>query len=343
MMKRKSLVLFSSMAIAAWVHAQEATATDAANAEAAASETVVETPQPTDTPPVNAISLAIPQVGSGECQALVVVPAKFEPRTEQVVIKEASETIELVPAEYEWIEQQIEVKPAGKELKVIPATYKTVEEEIEIEPATVEREVIEPQFREVSEDVVSRPAYLSAQNEGGAHTFSSVGEALRLAEVPAETQTITKQVVSDEASVKENAVEAKFQTIQKQVIDQEARIEEVDVEAVYETVRVKKLVKEAEEKRIEVPAEYTEVTVYDKVADAQMRWEPVLCGGNDAETTAKVEDIQRALNEAGYTVGRVDGQMGPGTRRALENYQRDNGLAVGGVTQETLRAMGLAN
>lgn len=338
MMKRKSLVLLSSMAIAAWVHAQEATATDAAAAEAS----VEATPAPAEnTPPANSIALNIPQVSSGECQALVVVPAKFEPRTEQVVIKEASETIELIPAEYEWVEQQIEVKPAGKELRVIPATYKTVEEEIEIEPASVEREVIEPQFKEVSEDVVSKPAYLSAHNEGGSHVFSSMGEALRLAEVPAETKTITKQVVSDEASVKEVTVEAKFQTVQKQVIDEEARIEEVPVEAVYETVRVKKLVKEAEEKRIEVPAEYAEVTVYDKVADAQMRWEPVMCGGNDAETTAKVEDIQRALNEAGYQVGRVDGQMGPGTKRALEKYQRDNGLAVGGVTQETLRALGL--
>ena len=165
---------------------------------------------------------------------------------------------------------------------------------------------------------------------------------MRLTEVPAEKQTITKQVVSDEASVKENTIEAKFQTIQKQVVDQEARIEEVEVDAVYETVRVKKVVKEAEEKRIEVPAEYAEVTVYDKVADAQMRWEPVMCSGNDAATTAKIEDIQRVLNESGYSVGRVDGQMGPGTRRALERYQRDKGLAVGGVTQETLRAMGLA-
>ncbi|MDO5090945.1 MAG: peptidoglycan-binding domain-containing protein [Cardiobacteriaceae bacterium] len=337
MMKRKSLVLLSSMAIAAWVHAQEATATDAAEAPA---EDAAAAPAET-TPPANAIALSIPQVASGECQALVVVPAKFEPRTEQVVIKEASETIELVPAEYEWVEQQIEVKPAGKELKVIPATYKTVEEEIEIEPASVEREVIEPQFKEVSEDVVSKPAYLSAHNEGGSHVFSSMGEALRLAEVPAETKTITKQVVSDEASVKETTVDAKFQTIQKQVIDEEARIEEVEVEAVYETVRVKKLVKEAEEKRIEVPAEYAEVTVYDKVADAQMRWEPVMCGGNDAQTTAKIEDIQRALNEAGYQVGKVDGQMGPGTKRALEKFQRDKGLAVGGVTQETLSALGL--
>lgn len=221
MMKRKTLVLLSSMAIAAWVHAQENTATSTDAAAQAASTETTEAAAPaaaetsTDTAPSNAISLSIPQVGSGECQALVVVPAKFEPRTEQVVIKEASETIELIPAEYEWVEQQIEVKPAGKELRVIPATYKTVEEEIEIEPAAVEREVIEPQFREVSEDVVSRPAYLAAQNEGGSQVFSSVGEALRLTEVPAEKQTITKQVVSDEASVKENTIEAKFQTIQK--------------------------------------------------------------------------------------------------------------------------------
>ena len=109
MMKRKTLVLLSSMAIAAWVHAQENTATSTDAAAQAASTETTEAAAPaaaetsTDTAPSNAISLSIPQVGSGECQALVVVPAKFEPRTEQVVIKEASETIELIPAEYEWV------------------------------------------------------------------------------------------------------------------------------------------------------------------------------------------------------------------------------------------------
>lgn len=42
-------------------------------------------------------------------------------------------------------------------------------------------------------------------------------------------------------------------------------------------------------------------------------------------------DIQKALKSAGYYVGPVDGKIGPDSREALRNFQRDNGLTVDGV------------
>ena len=41
--------------------------------------------------------------------------------------------------------------------------------------------------------------------------------------------------------------------------------------------------------------------------------------------------LQDALNTLGYTGGGLDGVLGPGTRAALERYQRANGLAADGV------------
>lgn len=330
MLKRKTVVLMMSAALGASAYAQDSGR--------------------------DAVSLSVPTISAGTCQALVVVPAKFEPRTEQVVVKEASSTIELIPAEYEWVEEEVEVRPAGVELKVIPATYKTVEEEVQIEPATQEREVIAPQFSEISEPVVVRPNHLAAKNEGQPRTFQSVGEALRLHEIPEESQIITKQVVQESAQVKKKDVPAVFKTVKKQVIEQEARVEEVPVEAVYETVRVKRLVKEAQERTVEIPAEYAEVTVYDKVAEATIRWEQVSCeaensannsnsssNSNNKFDASKVDiaALQRALNAAGYNAGAPDGAMGPSTTRALEKYQRDKKLAVGAITAETLRSLGL--
>lgn len=53
-----------------------------------------------------------------------------------------------------------------------------------------------------------------------------------------------------------------------------------------------------------------------------------------------VADLQRALAQAGYNPGPVDGAMGPSTRAALTNFQRDMGLRVTGEpTPEVVAAL----
>lgn len=322
-MKRKLSVLLTSVAIAALAQAQENTEAQGEAAAPAASE---------------GMTLTVPQVKAGECQALVVIPAKFEPRTEQVVIKDASKTYEIVPAEYEMTEEQVVIKPASKKLEIVPAVFETVEEQIEIEPAMTNQEVIPPQYNEVKEEVVAKPAYMTARSEGPARTFSSTGEALRMVEVPAEMASITKQVVQEEARINPTQVEAKFKTIKKQKLVSEETTREVEVPAEYETVKVKKQVKEAQQIEKEIPAEYAEVTKYEKISDAQVRWESVLC--NDTVNSKTIEAVQTALKKEGYRVS-VDGALGPGTMKALEAYQRKHNLGVGGVTRETLQSMGI--
>lgn len=289
----------------------------------------------------NTTALTVPQVKTGQCQALVIEPAKFEARTEKVVIKEATKTIEIVPAEYEWVEEQVMIKPAGEELKVIPATYKTVTKEIEIEPKQVEKQVIPPKYGEVSEEIVERPAHVAAKTQGNSRTFQTAGEALVLTEVAAENKVVKKQVVQEPARVENKETPAKTVSIEVQEIDQEARVEKVPYEAQYKTVKVKKLVKEAQEVEKEIPAEYAEIKVFTKVADAQMRWEEVLCSSES--NAALITKVQKALNDKGYKVGRADGSLGPSTMRALEKFQRENNLATGGVTAETLKALGVEN
>ncbi|MEO8045259.1 MAG: peptidoglycan-binding protein [Spartobacteria bacterium] len=62
-------------------------------------------------------------------------------------------------------------------------------------------------------------------------------------------------------------------------------------------------------------------------------------GGKDVSMTARV---QRQLSAAGYYRGAIDGIMGDGTRRAIRNYERDNGLAVDGrIDSRLLSTMGL--
>jgi peptidoglycan hydrolase-like protein with peptidoglycan-binding domain len=53
-------------------------------------------------------------------------------------------------------------------------------------------------------------------------------------------------------------------------------------------------------------------------------------------TTGHVADIQRALNEAGFEAGPVDGVAGRRTRAAISAYQEANGLAVTGEIDTAL-------
>ncbi len=62
-------------------------------------------------------------------------------------------------------------------------------------------------------------------------------------------------------------------------------------------------------------------------------------GGKDLSMTARV---QRRLAAAGYYRGTIDGVIGDGTRRAIRNYERDNGLPVDGrIDDQLLSTMGL--
>lgn len=42
------------------------------------------------------------------------------------------------------------------------------------------------------------------------------------------------------------------------------------------------------------------------------------------------QEIQIALKNAGYYAGAIDGKIGPMSREAIEDFQRDNGLVVDG-------------
>jgi hypothetical protein len=61
-------------------------------------------------------------------------------------------------------------------------------------------------------------------------------------------------------------------------------------------------------------------------------------GGKDFSIAARV---QRQLAAAGYYQGAIDGIVGEGTRRAIRNYERANGLPVDGrIDNQLLDTMG---
>ena len=56
-----------------------------------------------------------------------------------------------------------------------------------------------------------------------------------------------------------------------------------------------------------------------------------------------IANVQEALQQQGYYQGEVDGLLGPLTRAALADYQRDQGLATtAAVDEPTLDSLGLS-
>jgi hypothetical protein len=68
---------------------------------------------------------------------------------------------------------------------------------------------------------------------------------------------------------------------------------------------------------------------------------PIFGYGYAAPGDVTVE-VQRALAYQGYYYGPIDGVLGPGTRRAIQRYQIDHGLAVtAAIDEPTLATLGL--
>lgn len=123
-----------------------------------------------------------------------------------------------------------------------------------------------------------------------------------------------------------------YQSETKHMSKQDAREPLEIVPAQYEWVEAQVIVKNPSEK-------VGTMTKRAQVGDGDMMWQPVLC--RSRETPETIRQIQRALQQAYYYHGALDGIYGPQTRRAVASYQRAKGLAVGGLTFETLHSLGL--
>lgn len=93
-------------------------------------------------------------------------------------------------------------------------------------------------------------------------------------------------------------------------------------------------------------AEVTDIT--SAVDEAQLAQESQLATLVDdaaevvGATPEIIRGVQQGLVDAGFNPGPVDGFSGPRTTAAMESFQQQNGLAVGQLTKETLRALGVS-
>ena len=80
---------------------------------------------------------------------------------------------------------------------------------------------------------------------------------------------------------------------------------------------------------------------YDPYYSSYSYDEPIY-GYQDMDPGQVIASVQTELQRLGYYRYAVDGLMGPATRAALANFQRDNGLAItAAIDRRTLQSLGL--
>ncbi len=321
----------------------------------------------------------------GMCFHEHLKPAQYEARTEEILVSEPSEKVEVIPAKYEWVEEKVLVKEASQKEIAVPPVYETVTEKVMVEPAKtvwkkgrglVEKidhttgEImclveIPAKYKTVTKRVIKTPATTRTVEIPAQYKTVKVRKLVsapqeKRVEIPAKYKTVTKRVKvadaqfiwheihSKEMSAKTRTgnqiclkkTPARYKTVTRRVVKTPASTKTVEIPAQYKIVKVRKLVSAPQEKRIEIPAKYKTITKRIKVAEQRLEWRPVLCRTN--MTRELISEVQRALKTAGFDPGPVDGVVGRGTLRAVDAYQREKGLARGGLTMDTLKSLGVS-
>jgi hypothetical protein len=77
--------------------------------------------------------------------------------------------------------------------------------------------------------------------------------------------------------------------------------------------------------------------------NAYYAWDGPIYGYNSLPPDQVIANVQAALQQQGYYQGEVDGLLGPLTRGAIGDYQRDHGLyTTSTIDEPTLQSLGMA-
>lgn len=290
----------------------------------------------------------LPQAKPGACYAKISHDPLYKMKSITKMVKEASSKVEIVPAEYETVEEQVMIREAYDELEVVPATYEWVEEQVVDQPAYDRLEEIPAVYVTEIEKVLVSPAR-SVWKAGTETNVQKVDEAtgsvMCLVEIPAVYETKTNKRMVKEATTRNVHVPATYKTVKRRVVKTAETTRVVNhVPAEFTTVKVSKLVKPETERLVEVPAEYEDFQVKELDQEGRCEWREILCTVN--ATSDRILDIEKALSQAGYNPGTVDGVMDARLFTAARSYQSDRGIAVDPthldiINIDTLKALGI--
>lgn len=278
---------------------------------------------------------------AGECFAQVLIPPTYRTETDRVLESEASERVQITPARFEWAEERVLVQEASEQIEVVPAEFASVEERVLVKPASTNLVEIPAKHEWTEERRLVEPAREVWKKGNGPveKVDNATGEIMCLVEVPATYKTVRKRVLVEPARTEKVEIPAEYRTVKKRVLVKPATTRKIVIPAKYDTVMVRRLVSASQEERIEIPAKYETVTRTVQATAARTEWRRVLCETNMSRNT--VMAVQRVLLDKGYDPGPIDGVYGRKTEAAVRSFQRARRLPTGGLTMETVQALGV--
>ncbi len=278
--------------------------------------------------PTNAIA--------GECYARVWVPAKYRTVTNVMLVKEASERVEIIPGEYRWDEEQVLVKEASGKLETIPAVY-GIEEEVVVvqEAARIWKTGLKKSSSPASGELLATAKtygidldsaksgecfhehYHPAQYGTEAKRVKVSDATITLAAAPAEYRNVTKQVLVKEATFTLKDIPAEYEWQEEDVVDKPAhttwkkgsgpiqRIDEttgeimclVEIPATYKTIRKRVLKTAAHTEVTEIPAQYKTVKIRELAVAAKEIKTEIPAKFKSVEITKKLSDPEFIWHE----------------------------------------------
>jgi outer membrane protein OmpA-like peptidoglycan-associated protein len=185
-------------------------------------------------------------------KVLTVVPARYEDRTDSVLVHEGYTRYEIIPAEFANEQVTYESEQAYNKITITEATFNDDSEEIVIFPKTARWEYTPYEgcesdnpldcqvlcYREYPEQTRSIPtktlaadATYTAKPEGGAEDTYTVRKVTKSAEVREITvepvyATIEKRVLVQDETVTEEIVPEKFTTVTREVLKSKGGLEQ---------------------------------------------------------------------------------------------------------------------
>ncbi|MFW5443377.1 MAG: peptidoglycan-binding protein [Methylococcaceae bacterium] len=288
-------------------------------------------------------SLLPPNAKPGECYARVLTPATYRTESKEVLKKQASYRINVTKPTYEWVTERVLVKEASEVAKLIPARYEMRTESVLVKEAYDELKTIPATYESKTEKILVKAAYTTWKKGRGPieKVSNSTGEIMCLVEIPAEYRTISSTIMVTSARTDKTTTPAAYKDVTKRVMVEGPTMVKRTIPAEYKSIKVRKVSRPAQENRVEIPAVYQTVTNRVVTSDSYLEWRSILCETNT--TGDIVRTIQRALLSAGHNPGSIDGVLGTDTMLAVKSYQKKKNLAVGQLTFETLKSLGVSH
>ena len=310
----------------AQLRAREAELEAAANAAAASPAPVMKMDD----------DLLPPDAEPGECYTRVWREPTYRTVSEEKLVADADERVEIIPARYETVTEQVLVSEASTRLETVPATYETITEQKLVKEASEMWRLdlgsnAAPASQSILDAASSHGIDLDGASPGQCFhehyrpvQYEKVAEQVLVAEgydvveaADAEYRWTEKQVLVKEASTRLEHYDAVYETVTEQVVDVPAHtiwkkgtgpIQKIDaatgeimclveVPATYKTISKKVLVTPAGTREVEIPAEYKTVRVRELVHDAEERRSTVDPQYDNVYVTKKVADASFVWHE----------------------------------------------